>query len=260
MIKKYADGDLLYETRDHVAIVTLNRPKRRNALTTEMFAALEEVFDIIQADDQIYVAVLTGAGEKAFSAGADLEQFIPRFSEQGPSFLFPDPTKRFMSNVYKPIIAAVHGPCIAGGLEILLGTDIRIAAEDAIFGLGEVRWGLIPSGGSHVRLPRQVPWVVAMEMILGGQPINAERARESGLINEIVDSDKVLNRALEWAELICRSGPQAVQTAKEIAVRGMALETPFALESAMAEPVFKSEDAKEGPRAFMEKREPKFGG
>ena len=163
-----------------------------------------------------------------------------------------------MSDVFKPIICAIHGPCIAGGLEIMLGTDIRIAAEGSLFGLGEVRWGIVPAAGSHIRLPRQIPWAVAMEMLLGGRPITAERAREIGLVNEVVPADQVLDRALDWAERIAGNSPMAVQTAKEIAVRGLALESAFTLEKSLADPVFHAEDAIEGPKAFMEKREPKY--
>ena len=165
-----------------------------------------------------------------------------------------------MSDVYKPIIGAVNGACIAGGLELLQGTDLRIAAEHAVFGLGEVRWGLVPAGGSHVRLPRQIPWAVAMDLLLTGRSITAARACEIGLINAVFPADRLMEEAHGLAEVICRNGPLAVRTAKEIAVRSMSLETPFLLESALCARVFSSEDAREGPRAFLEKRQPQFHG
>ena len=255
-----AGGELLVTTSGQVAVVTLNRPESLNALTLGIVHAVEDAMLRIQADDSIRVAVLTGAGGRAFCAGGDLGELLPMVAEQGLQVLLRDPTKRFFSDVFKPIVAAVQGPCMAGGLELLLGTDIRIAGTSAYFGLGEVRWGVVPAAGSHIRLPRQIPWAVAMEMLLGGRRITAERAREVGLVNEVVDESAVLERAMEWAQLLCGNAPLAMQTAKEIAVRGMALEAPFALEASMASRVFDSRDAVEGPKAFVERRKPRFEG
>jgi enoyl-CoA hydratase len=140
------------------------------------------------------------------------------------------------------------------------GTDIRIAAEHATFGLGEVRWGIIPTGGSHSRLPRQIPWAVAMELLLTGKPISAQRAYDIGLINEIVPADQLMDAAMKWADTICSNGPLAVRTAKEIAVRALNLEPGFVLEKGLGQRVIDSEDAKEGPAAFAEKRKPQFKG
>ena len=154
----------------------------------------------------------------------------------------------------------MNGFCIAGGLEFLQGMDIRIAAENAQFGLGEVKWGVIPAGGSHIRLPQQIPWAVAMELLLTGQNIDAKRAYDIGLVNKVVPADKVLEEAMAWAEKICENGPLAVRTAKEIAVRALNNEPKFVLEKSIAPRVFNSEDAKEGPRAFAEKRKPNFTG
>lgn len=255
-----ADGELLVRSRDRIAVVSLNRQDSLNALTLGLIRAVDEAMLRIQADDDIRVAVLTGAGGQAFCAGGDLAELLPLIAEQGLHILLRDPTKRFFSDVFKPIVAAVNGPCMAGGLELLLGTDIRIAGTSAYFGLGEVRWGVVPAAGSHIRLPRQVPWAVAMEMLLGGRRILAERAREVGLVNEVVADTAVLDRAMEWARLLCGNAPLAMRTAKEIAVRGMELDAPFALEASMAGRVFASRDAVEGPRAFMERRPPRFEG
>jgi len=251
---------IAYETEGRVATVTINRPAAMNALTPEMLAGIEEAFARFDADDDLRVAILTGAGEKAFCVGGDLGETIPRIADGDFSLVTGDPTKRFLSDVRKPVIGAVNGFCIAGGLEILLGTDLRVAADHAVFGLGEVRWGIIPGGGSHVRLPRQVPWAVAMELLLTGQPISAERALGVGLLNRVVPASELLGEARALAEVICQNGPVAVRTAKEIAVRSLSLETPFALEAALTRQVFATEDAKEGPRAFIEKRPPQFVG
>jgi len=178
----------------------------------------------------------------------------------GDALGFEDTTKRQFSDVFKPIICAVNGYCIAGGMEMLLGTDIRIAAEHATFGLGEVRWGLVPLGGTHIRLPAQIPWAIAMQLLLTGKPIDAQRAYEVGLINEVVPAADLMTTAMDQAQKLCRNGPLAMKTAKEIAVRALGLESGFVLEKALGQKVLNSEDAKEGPRAFAEKRPPKFTG
>jgi len=250
---------ILYEKRDHIAIVTINRPEAMNSLTREMLAGLDAAFEDFNAAPELWVAILTGAGQKAFSAGMDLKEAIPLITS-GDEMGYEDHTKRQFSDVFKPIIAAVNGHCVAGGMEMLQGTDLRIAAEHATFGLGEVRWGIIPTGGSHVRLPRQIPWAVAMELLLTGEPIDAQRAYEIGLVNRVVPFDDLLPSALELAEKICKNGPLAVQTAKEIAVRSLAQESGFVLEKALGARVLQSADAQEGPRAFSEKRPPRFTG
>ncbi len=250
---------ILYEKRDHIAIVTINRPEAMNSLTREMLTGLDAAFEDFNAEPELWVAILTGAGQKAFSAGMDLKEAIPLITS-GDEMGYEDHTKRQFSDVFKPIIAAVNGHCVAGGMEMLQGTDLRIAAEHATFGLGEVRWGIIPTGGSHVRLPRQIPWAVAMELLLTGEPIDARRAYDIGLVNRVVPFEELLPSALKLAEKICKNGPLAVQTAKEIAVRSLAQESGFVLEKALGARVLQSEDAQEGPRAFSEKRPPRFTG
>ncbi len=248
-----------FDKQDRIATVTINRPDVMNSLTVEMLAALDAAFEEFNNDDDLWVAILTGAGDKAFCSGMDMKEAIPLLTE-GDSLGYDDPTKRQFSDVFKPIISAVNGYCIAGGLEMLEGTDLRIAAEHATFGLGEVRWGIIPTGGTHIRLPRQIPWAVAMELLLTGQPIDAQRAYSIGLLNQVVPADELMPAALKLAETICKNGPLAVRTAKEIAVRALGLEPGFTLERILGDRVMNSEDAKEGPRAFMEKRPPKFTG
>jgi enoyl-CoA hydratase len=248
-----------FEQRGKIAIFTINRPETRNAFTAEMLRAMDAAFAEFNKDDDLWVAILTAAGDKAFSSGMDLKQAIPMM-QSGDEMGYDDHTKRPFSDIFKPIIAAVNGLCVAGGLEFLQGTDLRIAAEHAKFGLAEVRWGRIPRGGSHIRLPRQIPWAVAMEILLTGKPIDAHRAYDIGLVNKVVPIDELMDEAIALAETICKNGPLAVRTAKEIAVRSLGLESSFVLEKALALKVLASEDSKEGPRAFAEKRPPRFTG
>jgi len=248
-----------YEKRDHVAIITINRPEAMNSLTLEMLGGIEEAFDDFNDDDDAWVAIFTAAGDKAFSSGLDLKEAAPMLTG-GNEMGFADHTKRQFSDVFKPIICAVNGFCIAGGMEMMLGTDIRIAAEHATFGLGEVKWGLIPLGGTHIRLPKQIPWAIAMQLLLTGKNIDAQRAYEVGILNEVVPADQLMPTALKLAERMCRNGPLAMKTAKEIAVRSLELETGFVMEKALGARVLRSDDAKEGPLAFAEKRPAKFTG
>ena len=252
-------SEISYQKSGRVATITINRPEARNALTLEMLDGLTAAFDDFNQDDDLWVAILTGTGDRAFCAGGDLGRTTAKVAE-GVAVISPDPTKRFFSDVFKPIIGAVNGPCIGGGLEILQGTDLRVAVEHATFGLGEVRWGVVPSGGSHIRLPRQIPWAVAMEILLTGRTIDAQRALQIGLVNRVVPKGNLMVEAQALADVVCSNGPIAVRTAKEIAVRALNLERGFVLESALKHRVFKTEDAREGPRAFLEKRQPNFVG
>jgi enoyl-CoA hydratase/carnithine racemase len=253
--------DVLYEVRDAVGVITLNRPGVYNSLTVESLRLLDELSRAAQKDPAVRAIVITGAGDEAFCTGGDLAELMPRIAgEEGLDLVVPDPTKRFFSDVFKPVIAAINGLCIGGGFEIMLGTDLRVASRNAKLGLGEVRWGHIPGAGSHVRLPAQIPYAIAMQIILTGRPIDAARAYEVGLVNEVVEPGQVLERALEVAALIARNAPLAVQTAKEIAVRALGHEQGFQLERILNERVAASEDAKEGPRAFTEKRPPRYTG
>jgi len=247
------------DVHGHIVTITINRPEAMNAVTAEMSAALDAAFDEFDNNPDLWVAILTGAGETSFCAGFDLKEAIPRLLA-GDMMGYEDPTKRQFSTIYKPIIAAINGQCIAGGLEMVAGTDLRIAAEHATFSLGEVRWGLIPMGGSHIRLPRQLPWAVAMELLLTGAPIDAQRAYQVGMLNRVVPASELMLAAMELAETVCTNGPLAVRTAKEIAVRALGQEAGFVLERELGMRVIASEDAREGPRAFSEKRSPKFKG
>jgi enoyl-CoA hydratase len=253
-------GDVDYRVDGRIAVITLNRPEAHNAVTVHMLRRFVEVSDAARRDAEVRAVVLTGAGDRAFCAGGDLGELIPRLTAGELEVLTPDPTKRFLSDLFTPVVAAVRGICLAGGLEILLGTDLRIVSEDAVFGLPEVRWGIIPGGGSHVRLPQQVPWPIAMQLLLTGTPVGARRAYEVGLVNEVLPGEQVLDRAMELATGIAANGPVAVRTAKEIAVRALGNEPRYALEHALNERVVSTEDAREGPRAFTEKRSPNYRG
>ena len=251
--------EIRFEKKDHVAIITIDRPEALNSLTADMLLGIEEAFKAFDDDPDLWVGIFTATGDKAFSSGLDLKEAAPMLTG-GDQLGFEDWTKRQFSDVFKPIICAVNGFCIAGGMEMLLGTDLRIASEHATFGLGEVKWGLVPLGGTHIRLPRQIPWAMAMQLLLTGKNIDAQRAYEVGLINEVVPADELLDTALDWAQKMCRNGPLAMQTAKEIAVRSLELESGFVMEKALGQKVLNSDDAKEGPKAFAEKRPAEFKG
>ena len=252
-------NEIKYEKQGRVAIITINRPEAMNALTEDMMYAMDEAFTEFNQDKDAWAAIFTGAGDRAFCAGMDLGEALPKINA-GSEMGYEDHTKRPFCDIFKPIITAVNGFCIAGGMEFMQGTDIRVATEHATFGLGEVRFGVIPKGGSHVRLPRQIPWAVAMEMLLTGEQIDAQRAYDIGLINKVVAKENLMEESMRYAEAICKNGPLAVQTTKEIVVRQANLEPGFVLEKALATKVFGSHDAVEGPKAFMEKRKPNFKG
>ncbi|MBT2523322.1 enoyl-CoA hydratase/isomerase family protein [Arthrobacter sp. ISL-28] len=253
-------GRIDLERRGPISILTIDRPAKLNAFTLEMVRELEDATVQLQHDPSVRCLVVRGGGDRAFSAGGDLESLLPATVGAGIDTVSRDPTRRFFSELFIPVIAAIRGICIGGGLEIALGSDLRVAASDARFGLGEVAWGLIPGAGSHIRLPRQIPYAIAMQLILLGQPITAQRAYEVGLVNEVVEPGEEFERALELAEKISQNAPVAVRTAKEAVVRGLALTDGFVIEHALNTRVLRSDDAAEGPRAFKEHRVPEFVG
>ena len=255
----------LVEQRDHVLIVTLNRPEARNALSTEMLSIMVDAWDRVDSDPDIRVCILTGAGGY-FCAGMDLKAAISR--PPGDSFADGsyDPSRIDAllkgRRLTKPLIAAVEGPAIAGGTEILQATDIRVAGESAKFGVSEAKWSLYPMGGSAVRLPRQIPYTLAADILLTGRHITAAEALRIGLIGHVVPDGSALTKALEIAELVANNGPLAVQAIlKSIRdTEGMAENDAFKIDTQLGITVFMSDDAKEGPKAFAEKRRPHFQG
>ena len=251
----------LVERRGHVLIVTMNRPQARNALSGPMMELMRQAWDTVDSDPDIRVCVLTGAGG-AFCAGADLKAMTrehpgARMGELDLSVIEPLLKGRRLS---KPLIAAVEGPAVAGGTEILQACDIRVAGASARFGVSEARWGLFPLGGSAVRLPRQIPYTVAADLLLTGRHITAAEALSIGLIGHVVPDGQALTKALEIAAAIAANGPVAVRAILRVIreTEGMAENEAFALEAKVGMSVFASEDAKEGPRAFAEKRQPRF--
>jgi enoyl-CoA hydratase len=255
----------LVERRGHVLVVTMNRPEARNALSAPMMEIMREAWDQVDGDSEIRACVLTGAGG-AFCAGADLKamtQSHPGQSFQGGGWDLTRIDALLKGRrLTKPLIAAVEGPAIAGGTEILQATDIRVAGESARFGVSEARWGLFPLGGSAVRLARQIPYTLAADILLTGRHLTATEAREIGLIGRVVPDGQALDTALEVAEQVAANGPVAVQAILQTIrdTEGLAENDAFKIEAEIGMRVFMSEDAKEGPKAFAAKRTPEFSG
>lgn len=252
-----------------ILLVTIDRPEARNALSLAMSRRLAEAWIELRDDPGLRVAVLTGTGTEAFCAGADLKQvgawyqsMTPlerrRHGEREPGL--GGLTRNLDPG--KPVLAAVNGACLAGGLELALACDLRIAAERASFGLPEVRRGIIPGAGGTQRLPRAVPQALAMEMLLTGASIDAATALRAGLVSRVVPDGQLAAAALGLAERIAANAPLAVQTARAAAQAGshLALDDALALEQLHAEPLRQTEDVQEGLRAFAERREPRFEG
>ncbi len=258
---------LLFERSGHVAIVTLNRPEKKNALSSEMLVRMHDAWVEIDSNPDIRVAVVTGAGGN-FCSGADLkamaaghpdDEYTQRFAAD-KDLHWKALLRHFIP--MKPMIAAVEGYAVAGGTEILQAFDIRVAGESATFGVAEVRRGLFPLGGSTVRLSRQIPYTVAAELLLTGRFLPAADALRVGLIGQVVPDGQALDKALEIAAEIAANGPLAVQAVlKSLRLsRGMPEKAGLALELEIGSPIFATEDAMEGSRAFAEKRAPNFKG
>ena len=252
-----------FDLSDGVAVITINRPERLNAMDAEHYAGLSQAWMRVRDEPEIRAAVVTGAGARAFSTGADIKSFVAAPPELATMWL----TQREQLlnrglEVWKPVLAAVNGYCLGGGMTLLLGTDIRYAAPHATFALSEVKRGVIAGNGGTQRILSQLPYAIGMEMLLTGDPIDAETAARWGLINRIVPADQLLETTVETARRIASNAPLAVQAAKELAVRAreMPLSAGLRLEQLTNRLLQFSEDASEGPRAFAEKRAPKFRG
>jgi enoyl-CoA hydratase/carnithine racemase len=255
------EAPIVRQRHGRVELVRLNREAARNAIDGPTTKALDAAFDELTEDDEIWAVVLTGTGERAFCAGMDLKAFASgqagdiMGSKNGFGGLA---ARRFP----KPLIAAVNGPALAGGFEIVISCDMVVAAEHATFGIPEAKRGLVAAGGGLIRLEKLLPRNIAIELALTGEPISAARAAELGLVNKVVPADRVVEEALGLAEAICKNAPLAVRASKEIMVRARDLteEEAWRLNAEVTLPVFTSKDAIEGATAFAERREPVWQG
>jgi len=253
--------EVLRERAGRVEILTINRPEARNAINGAVTSAMSGALDELTDDPDALVVILTGAGDKAFSAGMDLKAFA---SGEGASIIgvnggFAGITRRKFP---KPIIAAVNGPALAGGCEIMLSCDLVVAADHAYFGIPEVKRGLIAGAGALVRLPKRLPLGVALELALTGEPISAERALALGLVNRVVPGASLMDEAMQLAEQITQNAPLAVRNSLEVLRTASDLpeEEGWKVNDSLVGPVFSSEDAMEGSIAFAEKRAPNWKG
>lgn len=244
--------------KDRIATITINRPEKMNALTVEMYAEISRRLKEIDEDPEIWAGIITGTGDRAFSAGADLAM-EGRGGRGGEWSAYRANRFDYGLEIQKPLIAAVNGFCLAGGLELALICDIRVASDNAQFGCPEVKWNLLHGYGVQ-RLPYIIGLSNALRLLLTGEFINAEEAYRIGLIQEIVPLNQVRDRAGEIAARICENGPMAVRMTKEMTLRAldMSLIDGLRLYSEYSRQVFRSEDMAEGTRSFAEKRKPEF--
>jgi E-phenylitaconyl-CoA hydratase len=246
-----------------IATVTINRPDRLNALNQEHYDALSAAWLEVRDNSKIKAAVVTGAGPKSFCAGADLKEFIP--NPPSPSEMWQTQTGQLLNRgleVWKPVIAAVNGWCLGGGMTLLFATDIRVAASNARFGLPEIKRGIIAGNGGTQRALMNLPYPLAMELLLTGDDIDADTAKEWGIINRIVAPADLMPTAMDYAHRIARNAPLAVQASKELALRSrdVDLATGLRIEQMFNRFLMSTKDALEGAQAFTESRRPRFAG
>jgi enoyl-CoA hydratase len=253
--------EVLRERRGRVEVLTINRPEARNAINGAVSIGIAAAMEEVAEDDDVSVVVLTGSGEKAFSSGMDLKAFAAGegASIMGASGGFAGITQRDFA---KPIIAAVNGSALAGGLEIMLSCDLAVAAEHAVFGIPEAKRGLIAGAGGLIRLPKRLPMAVALELALTGDPIDARRAHSLGLVNRVVPAAALMEETLALAETIAANAPLALRYSKDVMRRAAELpeEEGWRINAEAVRIVFSSADAMEGPVAFAEKRPPRWQG
>ena len=252
-----------YESTGHIVTITIDRPDALNAIDPATNAEMTAAFARFRDDPEAWVGILTGAGERAFCAGADLKELIPSLTEQSRrgelhEFNFGGITRGY--HTWKPLIAAVNGFALAGGTELVLACDIRIAAENARFGQPEVRWAIIPGAGGTQRLPRAIGVSAAMEIILTGRQVDAQEALRLGLVHKLVPAGEALAEAQRTAEALLVNGPLALRAAKQAVVEGwdQQLDGGLDLELKLFAELLLTEDAVEGPKAFAEKRTPRY--
>ena len=254
--------NIIYQKEGPVAVLRINREPQLNAINAQTSSEMLRAWEDFRDDPELRVCILTGTGTKSFSTGMDLvatargeNQF-----EGGRPVPFGGFTKRLP--IFKPIIAAINGYCLAGGMELALTCDIRICTPEARFGLPEVRWAIMPGAGGTQRLPRAIPQALANYMILTAEQIDSQTALQCGLVSHVVPYDELMDKAHQIANTICERGPLAVRTAKEAIQRGldMPLDHGLAYEDVLLSRLMGTEDAREGPRAFAEKRKPNYTG
>ena len=250
-------------SEEGIALITINRPERLNAMDALHYQALSRAWCTVRDDPAIRVAIVTGAGERSFTTGADIKSFLTAPTELSEMWLTQrDQLLNRGLEVWKPVIAAVNGYCLGGGMTLMLAADIRIAASHATFNLAEVKRGVIPGNGGTQRVLDQLPYPIAMEMLLTGDMMDAATAAGWGLINRVVPKEQLLESAYAVARKIAANAPLAVQAAKELAVRSREMDrvTGLRFETVINRMLSMTEDAKEGPAAFAAKRAPRFKG
>ncbi|MDP6561050.1 MAG: enoyl-CoA hydratase-related protein [Candidatus Binatia bacterium] len=251
---------LIYEKKDRVAYLTLNRPESMNAISRELRGALNGAWNDFNSDDDLWVAIVTGTGERAFCAGMDMKERASRDAAGPVGQQSPLPSIVPASKIWKPTIAAINGFCLGGGFQLAQNCDFRICADHALLGVTEVKRGLTPAW--TVELPKLIGLANALELVLTGEHITAQRAYEMGFVNKVVPKTELITEAERWAKILTENAPLSVRALKEVLYRGFTLSEEEAQPIAkhILYPVTVSEDNKEGPRAFVEKRKPVWKG
>jgi enoyl-CoA hydratase/carnithine racemase len=249
-----------FQKEGKIAIITLNRPEALNSFDPDQINEFNKCIYDFNADHDLWVAIVTGSGERAFSVGADIKTTLPRIQAAAHRGEMPAPAICEDMQIWKPIIAAINGACLGGGFEVALACDIRIAAENATFGFPEINLGLIPGWGGTQRLPRAVPLARAAEMLTSGRPIDAQEAYRIGLVNRVVPPSELMNEARKMAEMLLKPAPLAARAAKQAMMLGLdtTLLNGLEIEHQIEKVVCQSEDFKEGRQAFIEKRKADF--
>jgi E-phenylitaconyl-CoA hydratase len=249
-----------YTKEGKIAVITLNRPEALNSFDPEQLDQFNKALYDFNEDENLWVAIVTASGERAFSVGADIKTMLPRIQNSSQRGEMPAPAICEDMQIWKPIIAAINGACLGGGFEVALACDIRIAAENATFGFPEINLGLIPGWGGTQRLPRSVPLAKAAEILTSGRPIDANEAYRIGLVNKVVPAAELMAEAKKMAETLLKPAPLAARAAKQAMMQGLntTLLSGLEIEYQLEKYVTKSEDFKEGRQAFMEKRKADF--
>jgi len=249
-----------YQKEGKIAIITLNRPEALNSFDPDQIDQFNKCLRDFNSDDDVWVAIVTATGERAFSVGADIKTTLPKIQESANRAGMPAPLICEDGQIWKPIVVAINGACLGGGFEVALACDIRIAAENATFGFPEINLGLIPGWGGTQRLPRAIPMAKAAEILMSARPIDAQEAYRIGLVNKVVPLAELMNEAKKMAEALIKPAPLAARAAKQAMMLGVEMTLPngLELEYQLERYVTRSEDFQEGRQAFIEKRKANF--